>query len=138
VFVLLAGTTAEVHAQVSALGGDHEPRLAYPLPPTGEVAWSVRVRPSLLSAAVERVPSGSPFVAQHGVGELTFAAAATFDISDLRSWAEQAGGVVVRVAGTGSADPWGTPPAALAIQQRVIEAFDPARVLEPGRLPGGI
>jgi hypothetical protein len=33
-------------------------------------------------------------------------------------------------------DPWGTPPASVEIQRRLIAAFDPARVINPGRLPG--
>ncbi len=138
VTVLLAGTAAEVQAQLSALGGAHRSCLDYPPPPTGEVSWSIRVRPSLLTVAVSRLPPGSPFVAQHGVGEVTFATTNSFEISDLRSWAEESGGAVVRVAGEGSADPWGTPPSTLPLQRRVVAAFDPARVLEPGRLPGRI
>jgi hypothetical protein len=33
-------------------------------------------------------------------------------------------------------DPWGTPPPAGDIQRRLVERFDPERVLNPGRLPG--
>ncbi len=63
-------------------------------------------------------------------------------MADLRRWAESVGGRLVAHQGTRSGyeqfDPWGAPPASLAVQRRLIEAFDPQRILNPGRLPGGI
>jgi hypothetical protein len=35
-------------------------------------------------------------------------------------------------------DPWGALPPGLDLQRRLIAQFDPARILNPGRLPGGI
>ncbi|MFP3913309.1 MAG: FAD-binding oxidoreductase [Actinomycetota bacterium] len=136
--VLLSGTEREVEDQVRRLGGEEREGLEYPDPPEGEVVWSLRVPPGAMEAAVERIPDGSPFVAQLGVGEVSFGVASAFDIADLRGWAERAGGSVVRLRGSSSADPWGTPPAGLDLQRRVIAAFDPARILERGRLPGGL
>jgi glycolate oxidase FAD binding subunit len=138
VSVLLAGTGPEVDDQVRRLGGDFSTGLDYPAPLRGEAIWSIRVPPSSLGDAVSRIPAGSDFVAQHGVGVVDFGVGAAFDVSDLREWAESRAGAVVRLAGAPSADPWGTAPPGLALQRRVVEAFDPVRILEPGRLPGRI
>ncbi|HDK46279.1 MAG TPA: glycolate oxidase subunit GlcE, partial [Actinobacteria bacterium] len=35
-------------------------------------------------------------------------------------------------------DPWGTAPSTVGIQRRLVAAFDPAGIVNPGRLPGGI
>jgi FAD/FMN-containing dehydrogenase len=35
-------------------------------------------------------------------------------------------------------DPWGKPPAGLGLQRRIVAEFDPRRILNPGRLPGGV
>ena len=138
VLVLLSGTGPEVEDQRRRLGGESTPGLAYPDPLSGPVVWSLRVRPGLLRAGLDRLPEPGRFVAQHGVGEVSFESAVGFDVSDLRGWAESEGGAVVRLRGQSDSDPWGSAPAALDVQRRVVEAFDPARVLEPGRLPGGI
>lgn len=135
--VLLAGTSSEVDDQVRRLGGEPEEGLHYPESPSGALVWSMRVRPRDLADAVQRIPSGSPFVAQHGVGEVSFEAPESVALGT-REWAESRGGRVVRLRGDTEIDPWGSPPAGLALQRRVVEAFDPARVLEPGRLPGSI
>jgi hypothetical protein len=92
----------------------------------------------MLEEARSRLPFGVAFVIQHQVGEVSFAPGSDFDPGDLRAWAEAGGGALVRVRGRGEADPWGTPPPGLELQRRVVAAFDPARILEPGRLPGGI
>ena len=134
--VLLAGTAAEVESQVERLGGDAAPGLRYPPPPTGEVVWSLRIRPRLLGDLLGAVPGD--YVAQPGVGEASFGADAAWDVAPLRTRVEAAGGAVVRVAGVSDADPWGAPPKGLDLQRRVVAAFDPAGILEPGRLPGGI
>ena len=138
VSILLAGTEPEVTDQVERLGGDAISGLKYPDPVSGESAWSIRVPPVKVGEAIRQVPAGSDFVAQHGVGEVSFGAPLDFDPSEIRGWAGTVGGVVVRLRGSGPADPWGPPPLGLALQKRIIAAFDPKRILEPGRLPGGI
>jgi hypothetical protein len=35
-------------------------------------------------------------------------------------------------------DPWGKPPMTLEHQRRLVAEFDPARIINPNRLPGGI
>lgn len=136
--VLLAGTRQEVDGQVSRLGGEARDGLHYPEPVEGEMVWSMRVRPGRVPEALERLPTGRRYVAQHGVGEVTFEAPASLDVAGLRSWAEGQGGSLIRRRGRSAADPWGTPPPALDLQRRIIAALDPARILEPGRLPGGL
>lgn len=138
VSVLLAGTKAEVDDQARRLGGEMAAGLGYPQPPQGRMTWSIRVRPRHLADAVARLPPGADFVAQHGVGEATFGIDDESHVPQLREWAEQVGGAVVRLSGAGAVDPWGTPPTALELQRRVVAAFDPGRILERGRLPGGI
>lgn len=136
--VLLAGTRSEVDAQADRLDGDVRAGLDYPEPVSGEVVWSLRLRPALLSDARDRLPAGADFVIQHGVGEVAFGTSRDFDVAPLRQWAEARGGALVRLKGRSDADPWGTPPAGLDLQRRIVAAFDPGRILEPGRLPGRI
>lgn len=134
--VLLAGTGPEVDDQVARLGGDAVDGLHYPEPPQGGVVWSLRVRPRLLRELVSAIPGD--YVAQPGVGEASFGADPVWDVGPLRSRAEAAGGALVRLAGWSDADPWGAPPSGVDLQRRVVDAFDPAGVMEPGRLPGGL
>lgn len=134
--VFLSGTRREVDEQIRRLGGEEREGLEYPPAVEGEVVWSLRVRPGQVARALDRLPAGRRFVAQHGVGEITFEAPAAFDVTDLRAWAEAEGGALVRLRGMSENDPWGTPPPALELQRRIVAAFDPARILEPARLPG--
>ena len=61
------------------------------------------------------------------------------DATDLRGWAESVGGALVVTRGDPDLfDPWGTPPPALDLQRRLIAQFDPSRIINPGRLPGGL
>jgi hypothetical protein len=58
---------------------------------------------------------------------------------ELRRWVESVGGNLVMTQGDPTSfDPWGTPPPGLALQRRLIAEFDPARIINPGRLPGGL
>lgn len=135
--VFLAGTAAEVEDQVRRLGGDATDGLDFPEMPRGESVWSARVPPSRLAETIERLPDDADFVAQHGVGEVSVGLAAD-SVTDLRDWVEAQGGRLVRLRGAPDVDPWGTPPPGLDLQERLVAAFDPARILEPGRLPGRI
>jgi glycolate oxidase FAD binding subunit len=140
-FAYLQGTEAEVASQARVLGGVSRPGFAWPATPDGDVVVSVRVPPARTVAAVERLPGAGPYVAQHGVGEVVAAVEPEPDrLTALRSWAEGEGGTMVVVkAPTGlDLDPWGSDPPGLALQRRLIAAFDPLRILNPGRLPGRI
>lgn len=140
--IYLGGTAEEVAAQIDRLGGTVSNRFEWPAPVTADFLWSLRVPPSLISEAVDRLPAGSRYVAQMLVGEVTFGTDWAVGINSLRAWAESVNGALVVVSQRPDAyesiDPWGTPPASLDLQRRLIAAFDPARVINPGRLPGGI
>lgn len=143
-----AGVSAYVEGRatlaLSRIGGDAVEGFSWPEPPRGAVRWSVRVPPARTAAVVERLDPGWDFVAQHGVGEVTVAAddPDAGALADLRGWAEGGGGSLVLLDAPDGAlpgfDPWGSPPPGLELHGRLREAFDPARVLNPGRLPGGL
>jgi glycolate oxidase FAD binding subunit len=142
-FAYLQGTNAEVASQVSRLGGSSVEGFKWPATPAGVVVVSIRVRPSLTSAVVKKLPPGATFVAQHGVGEVVAGLPAEAGtLFDLRGWAESEGGSLVLISCpdgfADTFDPWGALPAGLDLQRRLIAAFDPMRVVNPGRLPGGI
>lgn len=144
--VYLGGTEAEIAAQAAGLGHRAEPGLAWPEPVSGPVRVSLRVPPAHVAAGVSRIAAwpGVTFRAQHGVGiiEIGCGEIAADEVCGLRRWAEARSGALVLLAGPGdlaaAVDPWGTPPASLAIQRRIKEAFDPAGILNVGKLPGRI
>jgi glycolate oxidase FAD binding subunit len=144
VLVFLAGTPAEVEARVAELGGARSDGWLWPAPPSGEFRCSLRIAPRMLGEAVERLPANWYYQALPGVGEIRLGAA-TFEkeiFSGLRSWVERHGGVLVIAAALDhvyeEVDPWGMPPASLELQRRIVARFDPDRVVNPGRLPGGL
>lgn len=138
-YMFLQGTEAEVETQVERLGGRSEPGLNWPDNPTGEWEWSLRVPPALTGEGWRRLPEGWSGLAIHGVGEIRAASNSPQNAADLRSWAESSGGNLVVTKGDASRfDPWGTPPPGIGLQRRLIAEFDPGRILNPGRLPGGI
>lgn len=142
--VYLGGPEAQVEADAELLGGAAEPGLRWPEPFADPVVVSVRVPSALVLEAVQHLPDPARYVAAHGVGEVV-AGFESFDVDalqHLRSWAESSSGAVVVMAAPedvyGVFDPWGTPPPSLAVQRRVKAAFDPMRIMVPGRLPGGL
>lgn len=140
----LWGTAGEVESQAARVGTNIHMGHVWPPPPSGAMTWSLRVPPSRLQEAMERLPSSWDYVIQQGVG-IAECAAPDLDlrpVDRLRDWAEGAGGALVL---TGAPehfyhriDPWGSPPTGLEYQKRLVSQFDPYRVLNPGRLPGGI
>jgi glycolate oxidase FAD binding subunit len=139
----LAGTAEEVAGQAEAVGATVRPGLAWPEPLTSSSQIELRVPAPLVSAAVAEVRAGGSeaFRAQHGVGIVTagFPDWSAERLTALRSWAEtNAGSAVVVAAPTAGIDRWGTPPASADLQRRVKQAFDPRRIMVPGRLPGGV
>lgn len=140
--VFVWGTEAEVESKIERLGGDGSPGHDWPSDPDGVFRWSLRLPPASTSDAIERIPSDWRFLAVHGVGEVRAASDAIDGAAELREWAESVDGhLVVAQAPPGSLegfDPWGSPPPGLGIQRDLIAQFDPARVINPGRLPGGL
>lgn len=137
VSVFLAGTHSEVEAQTRRLGGTARPGHSWPVDPAGEFTWSLRVPPAEMANAIERMPDAWGFLAVHGVGEIR-CSSDSFD-PDFRSWAESVGGRLVVTSGEAEDfDPWGSPPPGVDLQAKLIAQFDPRRVINPGRLPGGL
>jgi len=141
--VYLSATPGEIEAQIAALGGEVREGLRWPAPIVALHRFVLRVPARLTGEAVAKVRHhGHAFLAAHGVGEIRFGddTPDLGTLAELRSWAEgQGGALVVAAAPEGYAaafDPWGTPPASLALQQKVKHAFDPLGVANPGRLPG--
>ncbi|HEY4607131.1 MAG TPA: FAD-binding protein, partial [Acidimicrobiia bacterium] len=140
--VYLWGTREEIEATAPRLGGEISGDLLWPADPAGPYRWSLRIPPALTAEAVRRLPNGWRYLAVHGVGDIRAASDDADGAPDLRSWAEGSGGALVVVDATGAGlngfDPWGAPPPGLDIQRRLIAQFDPGRIINPGRLPGGL
>ena len=138
--VFVWGPEPEVEAMTARLKGQAQEGLLWPADPAGAFKWSIRVPPALTSEAVERLPPGWRYLALHGVGEVRAASDGPDGARELRGWAEaRSGHLVVVDAPAGSLDGfdrWGSPPPGLDIQRRLISQFDPARVINRGRLPG--
>lgn len=145
--VFVAGTAEEVEGQAADLGGAARPGLHWPDPLATQWVLSLRVLAAHTADAVgeiRRLGDAVRFQAAHGVGEV-MVGTDELDVaraSHLRRWAEDRHGAVVvlrRPDGDESGfDPWGTPPATVDLQRRIKAAFDPAGVVNPGRLPGPI
>lgn len=139
--VFIWGTEDEVAAKASRLGGDVVAGHEWPADPRGVFEWSLRLPPAMTSDGVRSLPDGWRYVAIHGVGEIRAASENEDDANDLRKWAESVGGSLVLTGSRGadrSLDPWGKPPPGLEIQRSLIAQFDPVRIINPGRLPGGL
>ena len=142
--VFLGGEQAEVEARVEALGGSAREGLRWPSDLDTEVRLSLRIPPRLLAASRTRIPTGWAYQIEHGVGNVRLGTSSTQidQAAELRGWAESVGGALVVTTAPPSwystFDPWGRPPPSLALQRRLVARFDPARVLNPGRLPGGL
>lgn len=140
--VFLWGTREEVESTSSRLGGVVSQGHRWPADPTGPYRWSLRVPPALTTDGLARLPEGWRHLAIHGAGEIRAASEGAEGAADLRGWAEGAGGALVVVEapseGPDGLEPWGRLPPGLEIQRRLIAQFDPARIINPGRLPGGL
>jgi glycolate oxidase FAD binding subunit len=139
-WVYLQGPEAEV-ASGATIGTIESQELIWPTL-DGPAAAEMRIPPALVPEAVRRLDV--PFIAQHGVGVIEIASEDAEILGPMRRWAESVGGSLIMTSRTGpsdaapSFDPWGTAPPALALQRRLIAGFDPHRIVNRGRLPGGI
>lgn len=134
------GTEDDVDAVVARTGGMARSGLHWPHDPVGEFKWSLRVPPALMTEAVGRVEQWD-HLAIYGSGEVRLASNTHSGAEELRDWAEASGGSLVLVdhpPGPPPLDPWGASPSTLEIQRRLVAQFDPARIINPNRLPGGI
>lgn len=143
--VFLQGPAEAVQHQAERLGGAVIEGHDWPSIPMGDIDFAVTVAPSDLSAVMGRLPEEVDFVGQSGVGRIDAAGPPGIEsqLSSLREDAESMGGRLVITGSTDPSlyerfDPWGTPPPGLTLQKRMIANFDPHRVINRGRLPGGI
>lgn len=134
------GTEDDIHATVSELQLPARDGLEWPDDPAGSFTWSLRIPPALVTEALGQVGDWS-FLAVHGAGEIRLASDTADGAGELREWAEAKGGslVVTGYPGEGPPiDPWGSPPSTAEIQRRLIAEFDPNRIINRNRLPGGL
>ncbi|MEX1124553.1 MAG: hypothetical protein WEE53_02700, partial [Acidimicrobiia bacterium] len=140
--VFLWGIKEEVETSADRIGGQVTTGHTWPTDPEGAFRWSMRVPPALTATAITNLPDSWRYLAIHGVGEIRLGSDAAEAAPELRGWAEaNSGRLVVVDSPPGSLtqfDPWGAVPEGLEIQRRLIGQFDPTRVINPGRLPGGI
>lgn len=140
--VFLSGTSEEITAQADRLDGDIRDGHDWPADPFDTFKWSIRVPPVTMSEVIRRLPDSWNYLAVHGVGDIRAGSQSADGASSLRAWVESIGGHLVVVDAPNGfhreMDPWGAPPPGLEIQRRLIAQFDPARVINPGRLPGGL
>ena len=134
------GTPTDIDEIVAKTEGEGRAGLHWPEDPRGSYRWLLRVPPGRTAEAALRVRPWR-FLAIHGSGELRLSSEDIEGATDLRGWAEDIGGSLVLVDHPGEdapLDPWGLPPSTLDLQRRLIAEFDPARIVNPGRLPGGL
>jgi glycolate oxidase FAD binding subunit len=125
---------------------------AFPLEPAAAMlraaALPTEVGDVMLAFAREAGAAGSPVRclahAANGVVRAAIARATAIApvVAALRPWLEARGGALVVERATpevkGEVDVWGDPGPGLQLMRRVKEAFDPGRVLAPGRFVGGL
>ncbi len=112
-----------------------------PPPPIGTGVVRVGVTPARVRELLHALGGlGVPMSTQLGVGTCLVAVESTEQIAEVRAHAQRIGGhaVVDDAPDELRIDPWGPPPAGLEIMRRLKAAFDPAGVLNPGLMPGGI
>nr|MDP9495277.1 hypothetical protein [Actinomycetota bacterium] len=140
--VFLWGINEEVETSAARIGGEARPGHDWPTDPHGAFRWSLRVPPAMTATAITKLPSSWRYLAIHGVGEIRLASDDFAAAPGLREWAEANQGRLVVVDSppgfVNEFDPWGGQPEGLDIQRRLVGQFDPARVINPGRLPGGV
>lgn len=134
------GTKAEVEQAAERTDGVARSGLQWPDDPSGLYRWSLRVPPASIEDGLSRIGDWR-YLAVHGVGEIRLGSDSADGAGVLRSWAEERGGHLVLTDHPGTEptlDPWGSVPQTVALQRRLIHEFDPARVINPNRLPGGV
>ena len=101
--------------------------------------WArLSARPGALRSLLSALPEPAGFVAHAGSGVVHwFGVDSAAALLQARAAAESAGGSCVVMAAPAelreAVDAWGRPPDTLPLMQRLRDAFDPARCLNPGR-----
>jgi glycolate oxidase FAD binding subunit len=87
---------------------------------------------------VEHLPAGDRWWASPGVGIANWAVGGDPEsVTEMRSRVEASGGTLVMLAAPADfmrqVGAWGTPPPTIDVMRRLKQAFDPNRILNPGR-----
>jgi glycolate oxidase FAD binding subunit len=132
-YVRLEGHPDDVASQERGAGLVRDDGPAYP---TGAHRGRISVRPGALADLSARLADvDCAWLAEGGVGTVHVATDHEGELASARAAAESTGGWLLREAGAPGLDPFGRPPANVALLSRIKEAFDPAGKLNPGRLP---
>ena len=105
----------------------------------GPASWArIAIPRHKVSATLRALPAGAEWWASPGVGIVHWSnAIGANTIREARSAAESAGGSLVMMAAPidlrREVGAWGSPPPTLELMERLKNAFDPWRVLNPGR-----
>ena len=114
---------------------------AAPAPPRGVGLMRVGVSPAEMPALIAELDAlGLTYAAQLGVGICHIGVGDRDQRDAVRARALARGGHAVVADGPEQLrdDPWGPDPPGLDIMRRLKAAFDPAGILNPGLMPGGI
>lgn len=133
VWVWLTGHPAEVIAPAGMLASEPPPDVS------GLGLVRIGVPPTRLADFAEWLDArGLDHELHFGVGSGIVAVTGPDDIAAVRAEAIARRGHAVVIDGPPElrTDPWGPPPAGLAIMRRLRDAFDPAGILSPGRFVG--
>ena len=105
----------------------------------GPSTWArIAVPRHKLHATLQSLPAGAEWWASPGVGIVHWSIAGGAEtVRDARATAESDGGSLVMMAGPDElrreVGAWGSPPPTLELMKRLKNAFDPDRILNPGR-----
>jgi glycolate oxidase FAD binding subunit len=134
------GSRDAVNRMVSELGwADADPTVWSEHSHRAPATWArIAIPHRKLHATLLSLPAGAEWWASPGVGVVHWSVATGVEsLRNARSAAETAGGSLVLMAApldiTREVGAWGTPPVTLELMQRLKAAFDPKRVLNPGR-----
>jgi glycolate oxidase FAD binding subunit len=134
------GSRDAVNRMVSELGwADADPTVWSEHSHRAPATWArIAIPHRKLHATLLSLPAGAEWWASPGVGVVHWSVATGVEsLRSARSAAETAGGSLVLMAApldiTREVGAWGTPPVTLELMQRLKAAFDPKRVLNPGR-----
>lgn len=136
---LLAGPNAAVERLANEIGWDESRETWAERARVTSPAWARISAPrAQLPEVLGRLPQTSHWIAQPGGGTADWLDARDpARVREVRSAAEAAGGALVLMAAPTelkrAVGAWGTPPPTVDLMRRLRDAFDPDRVINPGR-----
>jgi len=133
--VLLEGHPVDIAEQASSAGLSASGRA--PVWPSGPHRGRASVPPGSLADLAERLDAinDCTWLAEVGVGTTHVACVSEAALAEARSAAHACGGWLLREAGAPGLPGFGGVLPGIAVMRRIKDAFDPAGILAPGRLP---